>query len=55
MKTFQDSNNLYAEDQNIETILILRFPEISQQKLSNFSENGFRHVRKQLEKQLEVR
>ena len=47
MKILRNFSNFHGEDQHI---LVFKFPEISQRKLSNFSENCFRKVRKNLEK-----
>ena len=49
MKILQNFSFLNGKDQNL-IRMILKFPEISQRKLSNFSENDFPRVRKKMKK-----
>ena len=55
MKHFQNVSNFYVKDQNI-LKLIPKLPVISQKNIADFSDNYFREIRKQLDKQkLETR
>ena len=55
MKHFQNVSNFYVKDQNT-LKLIPNLPVISQKNIADFSDNDFREIRKQLDKQkLETR